>query len=125
MVTQFDGCTHNTICIDFGHCFMQTKVQSMGVDEPFGTSTLLKQLFSSMAICPQCKQCQPHQPDLNCNLHHLTHHHPIVGMSSQQTCISNHHGEFHNMCHKFNDIFHCKVNTHQYNKNLMDAKVAS
>jgi uncharacterized membrane protein len=48
----------------------RARVQFMGVDEPFNTLTLSKQLSSSMAISPpQCQQCQPHQLDLSCNPH--------------------------------------------------------
>jgi hypothetical protein len=56
----------------------QAKAQSMATNEPFGTSTLLKQLFSFMAISPLMS---PHRLDLGCNLHCWIHHHPIISMS--------------------------------------------
>ncbi len=55
---------------------------SMGANEPFSTSTLLKQLSSSMVVRSPMSKCQPHQPDLGCNPHHQTHHHLIVNMSN-------------------------------------------
>jgi hypothetical protein len=47
-------------------------------------------------------------------------------MSSQQTCISNHHDQFHNSCCNIQWYFsNYKVGTSQYDNNLMLAKVAS
>jgi hypothetical protein len=54
----------------------------MGANEPFDTSTLSKQLFSSMVVNLQCRQCQLHRPDLGCTPHRQTHHHWIISMPS-------------------------------------------
>ncbi len=89
---------HSTLILAIVSC-KWARARSLGVDEPSNTLTLSKQLSSSMAISPQGQRCWPHQLNLDCNPHHWTHHHPIVRMLSKQTCISNHHNEFHNTCH--------------------------
>jgi len=61
------------------------KVQSMGVDEPFNTSTLSKQLSSSMAMNTPMSTMPTSSIGSWLQSSCRTHHNPIVNMLDQQT----------------------------------------
>ncbi len=82
--------SHNSTFAPMVHSMMisatisckRIRARSMGANEPFSTSTLSKQLSSSMVVNPPMSTMPTSSTKSGCNPHPQTHHHAIVSMSS-------------------------------------------